>query len=231
MKKLQGSVGRGGRNFRNDVVAVQKLLLDNGYAPGPADGMLRTATLMAIEKFQERTMRMHRPDGLVEPSGRTWLALIGSRNTTPGLLRPELMDPDSSKWTMGQKLQSLHPELRPKVDAVLRGMRQRGFEPRIYHAWRSVGVQAGIQAAGHSGVPFSFHNARNPDGTLSALAADIVDATLAWGASAAFWKALGEEAKKQTLYWGGDWKTNWDPAHVQLLDNSELGRIRRENGY
>ena len=231
MKKLQGSVGRGGRNFRNDVRAIQNLLIENGYAPGPADGMLRTATLIAIEKFQGRTMKMHRPDGLVEPAGRTWLALIGSRNTTPGLLRPELMDADSSKWSMGQKLQSLHPELRPKVNAVLRAMRQRGFEPRIHHAWRSVGVQAGILAAGHSGVPFSFHNARNPDGTLSALAADIVDATLAWGASAAFWKALGEEAKKQNLYWGGDWKTDYDPGHVQLLSNSELDRIKRENGY
>jgi hypothetical protein len=54
---------------------------------------------------------------------------------------------------------------------------------------------------------------------------------LAWGASAAFWKALGEEAKKQNLYWGGDWKTDYDPGHVQLLGNSELDRIKRENGY
>ena len=113
----------------------------------------------------------------------------------------------------------------------MRAMRMRGFEPDIHHAWRSVTAQAEIKKNGHSEVPFSFHNARNPDGTLSALAADIVDSTLRWGASAAFWKAVGEEAKKQALFWGGDFKTNWDPAHVQLLPSSELDRIRRENGY
>lgn len=229
MKKLQGSVGLGGTNFRKDVMAIQNLLAENGYAPGPADGMLRMTILSAIQKYQRTFMQS--PDGLIEPGGMTWLKLIGSRNTTPDLLRPDGLNPDSSKWTMGQKLQSLHPELRPRVDAVMRALRKRGFEPRIHHAWRSVADQAKILADGHSEVHFSFHNAQNSDGTLSALAADIVDATLGWGASGAFWKAVGEEAKKRGLYWGGDFKTNWDPGHVQLLPSTELGRIRRENGY
>lgn len=50
------------------------------------------------------------------------------------------------------------------------------------------------------------------------------------GASEDFKKAVGEEAKQQGLFWGGDW-TNYDWAHVQLLDKSELKRIRQENGY
>jgi peptidoglycan L-alanyl-D-glutamate endopeptidase CwlK len=231
VKKLQGSVGLGGANFRKDVMAIQNLLAENGYAPGAADGRLRMETISAIQKFQRTAMKMNSPDGLIEPGGITWQELIGSRNTTPGLLRSAGLNPDSSKWTMGQKLQSLHPELRPRVDAVLRAMRKRGFEPTIHHAWRSVAEQAKINAAGNSGVPFSFHNAKNPDGTLSALAADIVDATLGWKASTEFWNAVEEEAKKRGLYWGGDWTNPWDPAHVQLLPKSELTRIRRKNGY
>lgn len=231
MKKLQGSVGLGGANFRKDVMAIQNLLAENGYAPGPADGSLRMATISAIQKFQRTAIKMNSPDGLIEPGGITWQKLIGSRNTTPGLLRSAGLNPDSSKWTMGQKLQSLHPELRPKVEAVLRAMRKRGFEPRIHHAWRSVAEQATIVADGNSTVRFSFHNAKNPDGTLAALAADIVDANLAWKAKPEFWKAVEEEAKKRGLYWGGDFKTPWDPGHVQLLPKGELDRIRRENGY
>jgi len=224
-------VGLGGANFRKDVITIQNLLAENGYAPGAADGRLRMEMISAIQKFQRTAMKMNSPDGLIEPGGITWQELIGSRNTTPGLLRSAGLNPDSSKWTMGQKLQSLHPELRPKVEAVLRAMRKRGFEPRIHHAWRSVAEQATIVADGNSTVRFSFHNAKNPDGTLSALAADIVDATLGWKASPEFWNAVEEEAKKRGLYWRGDFKPRKDPAHVQLLPSTELGRIRRENGH
>jgi hypothetical protein len=234
VKKLQGSVGRGGRNFRSDVTAVQNLLTDNGYAPGPADGMLHTATLLAIEKFQRTFMRS--PDGLVQPGGMTWPRLIGCRNVTPGLLTEEMMiiGSDSSKWTVGKKFQSMHPQLRPKVYALLRALRDRGFEPVVHQAWRSVAAQAKKKADGSSEVPFSFHNNKNPDKTLSALAADVVDHRYAWTPAAeqhGYWDAIGKEAKKLGLFWGGDWKKPWDPAHVQLLPKEELGRIRRENGY
>ena len=41
-----------------------------------------------------------------------------------------------------------------------------------------------------------------------------------------FWTALGEEAKAQSLYWGGDWKDFKDVAHVQLVPNSDLHRVK-----
>jgi hypothetical protein len=40
---------------------------------------------------------------------------------------------------------------------------------------------------------------------------------------------VGEEAKKQNLYWGGDWKKP-DWAHVQLVPNSQLKRLKKEAG-
>ena len=203
MKKLQGSVGRGGTNFRNDVTAVQRLLIENGYAPGPTDGMLRTATLIAIEKFQGTFMR--HPDGLVQPGGLTWLKLINSRNITPGLLTEEMMGTDSTKWAVGQKFQSMHPELRPKIQLLLQALKKRGFEPVVHQAWRSIKDQAQKASEGNSGVPFSFHNNKNPDKTLSALAADVIDHRYAWTELAeihGYWDAIGKEAKKNRALLG-----------------------------
>jgi hypothetical protein len=45
-----------------------------------------------------------------------------------------------------------------------------------------------------------------------------------------FWKALGEEAKKQKLFWGGGWASLRDRDHVQLLANSQLGEVRQKCG-
>jgi hypothetical protein len=227
VKKLQGSVGRGGRNFRNDVRVVQNLLLENGYAPGKVDGMLRMQTLVAIEKFQIRTMKLRHATGLIEPGDAGWLALIGSRNVNHGNIMPDVMDPDSSTWTMGQKIQSLHPDFRLKVQSVLQGMRWRGFEPKIHHAWRSLAEQAKAYNSGNSSVTFSFHNVRNPDRSAGAMAADIIDINLGWGAKQAFWDALRDEAAKAGLYWGGFFKPKADPAHVQLLPSSALSRVKQ----
>ena len=98
-----------------------------------------------------------------------------------------------------------------------------------------------ITKKGHSKVTFSFHNVQKKDGTPDAYAADIVDKRWLWKKEAAkhgFWTALGEEAKKQNLYWGGDWKKTVhhklvpapDWAHVQLVPNDRLKYFRKESG-
>jgi hypothetical protein len=140
---------------------------------------------------------------------------------------------DSSKWSLEKKLLSLHPDLRPKVVAVLEALTQRGFQPKVFFAWRSVAVQLEIFEKGNTKVKFSFHNAQKRDGTPNAYAVDIVDSRWGWGAKAAtegFWTALGEEAKVQGLYWGGDWKTFRDWAHVQLTENWKLKQVKKESG-
>jgi peptidoglycan L-alanyl-D-glutamate endopeptidase CwlK len=140
---------------------------------------------------------------------------------------------DSSRWSQEKKVQSMHPDLRPKVEAVIAALQKRGFQAKIFFAWRSVAVQLEIFKKGHTKVKFSFHNAQKKDGTPKAYAADIIDSRYAWTPKAeteGFWKALGEEAHAQSLYWGGDWKTFRDWAHVQLVENSQLGRVKKESG-
>src|SRR6185436_3267910 len=117
---------------------------------------------------------------------------------------------DSSQWSQDKKLASMHPDLRPKVTAVLKALQKRSFQPVIFFGWRSVAVQLEIYKRGDSTVKFSFHNAQKNDGTPNSYAADIIDSRYAWkdtAATSGFWKALGEEAKAQNLYWGGDWQS------------------------
>jgi peptidoglycan L-alanyl-D-glutamate endopeptidase CwlK len=140
---------------------------------------------------------------------------------------------DSSQWTQDKKIASMNPLLRPKVLAVLAALGKRGFKPKVFYGWRSVVVQLKLYAEGNTTVKFSFHNAQKPDGTPNSYAADIIDERYAWTAqaeSSGFWKALGEEARKQGLYWGGDWTSFRDWAHVQLVPNSQLARVKQESG-
>jgi hypothetical protein len=139
---------------------------------------------------------------------------------------------DSSKWTQEKKILSMHPDLRPKVEQVVHELTKRGFQPSVFFAWRSVAVQLEIFKKKHTKVKFSFHNVQKRDGSPNAYAADIIDRRWAWSDPArknGFLKALGEEAKKQSLYWGGEWKKP-DWAHVQLLPNSHLKRLKKESG-
>lgn len=72
---LSGSVGRGGVNQPADVLAVQDRLALRGVDPGPVDGVVGSKTIAAIEAFQAGFMA--RPDGRVDPAGRTWQELLG----------------------------------------------------------------------------------------------------------------------------------------------------------
>ena len=209
---------------------VQTLLKSKGYDPGPIDGICGRNTVKAIRAFQSTFLK--NPDGVVEPNRKTWLKLssTNSISTKPNLIR---WDGDSTQWSQDKKLQSMTPNLRPKVEAVLEALKQRAFNPTIFYGWRSVAVQLQLYNKGNSKVKFSFHNAQKPDGTPNSYAADIIDSRYGWSTQAdtsGFWKALGEEAKKQSLHWGGDWASFRDWAHVQLVPNSQLSEIKKESG-
>lgn len=230
MSVLQATVGNNGSNLEEDVLTVQSLLKSKGYNPGPVDGICGKDTIAAIRKFQATFSTQ--PDGLIEPGKKTWIRLssTGASTTTPDLAQ---WNGDSAKWTQEKKLASIHPELQPKVTKVLQALSARGFQPKIYYGWRSVAVQMQLYFQGNSKVKFSFHNAQKPNGTPISYAADIIDARFGWSPEAertGFWKALGEEAKKQHLTWGGDWVNFRDWAHIQLVPNSELARVKQESG-
>ncbi|MBL8471200.1 MAG: M15 family metallopeptidase [Rhodocyclaceae bacterium] len=237
MTELSASVGKKGSNGAADVVMVQQLLEAAGFYSGAANGECDADTIDAIRRFQATFTA--NPDSLIEPGMRTWLrlnALAHLESAPPASPASAVITDwsgDSSQWTQEKKIASLNAAMRPKVQAVVSALAGRGFLPKIFFAWRSVAVQLEIVRKGHSKVKFSFHNAQLPDGTPNAYAADIIDQRWAWSDAAeqnGFWDALGEEAKKVGLFWGGDWKTFRDVAHVQLVDNPELARVKRESG-
>jgi peptidoglycan L-alanyl-D-glutamate endopeptidase CwlK len=228
--EIQDTVGENGKNREIDARLVQSLLNSKGFLVGRVDGKCGPKTIAAIRKFQATFLRQ--PDGLIEPRHATWVKLI-QPGGPPGNPTLQQWSGDSSQWSQEKKLSSVHPDLRPKLNAVLAGLAKRGFQPKIFFGWRSVAVQLEIFKKGNTKVKFSFHNAQTPDGTPNAYAADIIDTRYGWSPQAestGFWQALGEEAKLQGLHWGGDWTTFRDWAHVQLVDNPQLARVKLESG-
>lgn len=230
---IKDSVGSKGKNHSEDVGKVQSLLNAAGTMPALAvDHTAGPKTIQAIRAFQARFLA--EPDGRVDPGGRTLQELnrYTGRRTTPPQEKLE-WGGDSSRWSQDKKLKSLNAHFRPKVVKVLEGLKKKGFQPSIFFGWRSVKVQLELVKKGNSKVKFSFHNAQWKDGTPNAYAADVVDTRWGWGAEAekhGFWKALGELAKAEGLYWGGDWTSFKDVAHIQYYPNSSLGAVKRESG-
>lgn len=72
---LSASVGVGAANTSADVNAVQALLLEKGFDPGPVDGVVGRKTIAAMREFQRSFMR--RPDGRIDTDGRSWRELLG----------------------------------------------------------------------------------------------------------------------------------------------------------
>ena len=123
--------------------------------------------------------------------------------------------------------------MRAKTKRVLASLRDEGYKPKIFFAWRSVAVQQELVANGNSTVRFSYHNAQMKNGTPKAYAADIIDKRWAWTDAAeenGFWEALGRAAKTEDLFWGGNWRNFKDWAHIQLFPNRKLSEIKKESG-
>jgi len=227
---IKDSVGRTGMNHKPDTRQVQTALSALFPAkPLVVDGLCGRNTIAHIEKFQRRFMQ--RPDGRVDPRGKT-LRRLNSAAPTTSAAQDEWAG-DSSKWSEAKKIRSLDRRMRIKVERVLRTLKSLGFKPRVVYAWRSVDVQRQLVAKGHSKVLFSFHNAQQVDGSPNAYAVDIIDRRWAWSPDAeanGFWDALGRAAKKERMFWGGDWQRFKDWAHIQYWQNNELAEIKRESG-
>jgi len=126
----------------------------------------------------------------------------------------------------------MNAQFRVKVNAVIKVLQEEGFKPKIFYGWRSTAVQLDLYNKKHSKMKFSFHNATQKNGVPNAYAADIIDSRYAWSEkpeTKKFWQALGKAAKEQGLYWGGDWVSFKDWAHVQMHPNSKLRNIMLES--
>jgi flagellar protein FlgJ len=82
MRVITMGVGPGKPNHRDDVVVVQRLLNRHlsqllPLAPLKLDGRCGSQTEETIRQFQARVLNMSKPDGCVDPNGRTMIALAG----------------------------------------------------------------------------------------------------------------------------------------------------------
>ena len=87
-KKISASVGQGGRNRSPDVRIIQELLNQNLHRIRPTqrlavDGLIGPKTIGAITEFQSRVLRFSRPDGRVDPGGKTEQGLNGGSSASP----------------------------------------------------------------------------------------------------------------------------------------------------
>jgi hypothetical protein len=128
-------------------------------------------------------------------------------------------------------LNQCHPVFKPRLEAILIGLRQKGWKPRIAELVRTSEQQKKKVAAGVSKTLKSWHvpstigllaNGASALDIVHGNAADIVDERYGWSGLAAshsfkFWKDLGQLARENNCEWGGDWKKFPDPAHVQCL--------------
>ena len=140
--------------------------------------------------------------------------------------------PEDSK-----SLDSLEPNFKKLVDTLIKNMKARGFSTNVVTAFRSIETQMAAVKKGHSKATFGYHNFMDADGNPASQAVDLVSKTVGYGgedpeadshkSAVKYFKALGEEAMKLGLRWGGSYtKINplwsrhgmgWDPAHVELI--------------
>jgi peptidoglycan hydrolase-like protein with peptidoglycan-binding domain len=89
---ISASVGRGGKNKPEDVLAVQSALNNRAKAGLTADGKCGPKTIDAIMAFQ-KTLGQFKPDGLVEPGRGTSRALAGAGKAGPPPAPPQPVAP------------------------------------------------------------------------------------------------------------------------------------------
>ncbi|MCK9570385.1 M15 family metallopeptidase [Candidatus Pacearchaeota archaeon] len=97
-------------------------------------------------------------------------------------------------------INTLVPYVRERVEHVLAAMRARGYDPIVFEAKRSQERQKWLYGIGRT----HSLNQRPVTWTMNSKhlvgkAVDIISASKLWNASAAFWKALKQEANKQGM--------------------------------
>ena len=76
-KIISASVGKGGTNKKEDVILVQTLLNKSGYGLS-VDGDCGKKSVTAISDFQSKKVGLAKPDGRIDPGGKTWNTLNSS---------------------------------------------------------------------------------------------------------------------------------------------------------
>lgn len=80
MEKITASVGKNGKNHKQDVELIQTLLngcdIPGEDTPLDVDGLVGNKTISRIEAFQTKLVLLPQADGRVDPNGKTFKTLL-----------------------------------------------------------------------------------------------------------------------------------------------------------
>ncbi|MBN8812700.1 MULTISPECIES: hypothetical protein [unclassified Sphingomonas] len=132
---IGASVGKNGVNDLADVLVVQHLLNDwlgaTGQKPLPTSGECGTRTIAAITAYQAQVLDAARPDGLIGPGGRTWLALAAGQGTRPPLAGAEWWNANQARYPNSAAVADLVQPFRDNVAAFLKALKDAGASVTI----------------------------------------------------------------------------------------------------
>ena len=124
------------------------------------------------------------------------------------------MNPASEK-----RLEKIHPELSKRIRDLIEAFAQRGTQVEVVQGLRTFAEQDALFAQGRTKPGPVVTNARGGQSNHNyGLAVDLcpfVNGKPDFSANSTF-VAIGAEAVKRGLEWGGNWKKLIDKPHVQL---------------
>jgi peptidoglycan L-alanyl-D-glutamate endopeptidase CwlK len=119
------------------------------------------------------------------------------------------------------RLKKLHPELAGRVRTLIEHLGANGMQVEVVQGLRTFAEQDALYAQGRTKPGQVVTNARGGQSNHNyGLAVDLCpftpDGKPNWNAPNTMWMAIGAEAEKLGLEWGGSWKKFIDKPHVQL---------------
>lgn len=118
------------------------------------------------------------------------------------------------------RLKKIHPELAKRVRMVIENLAKAGVQVEVVQGLRTFAEQDALFAQGRTKPGKVVTNARGGQSNHNyGLAVDVVPMNNGkpnWEAPNSIWIAIGGEAEKLGLEWGGSWKKFLDRPHVQL---------------
>ena len=133
MSRIAASVGLGGENRADDVKTIQKLLNEHSLPPLRAldvDGYCGDGTIAAIRHFQESKVGLKKPDGRVDPGGKTLRALLDG----PGQTHKENGTPATEEPSEGKSSHDARADRKRRNEFVGGSVREKENTTKIIDA-------------------------------------------------------------------------------------------------
>lgn len=118
-----------------------------------------------------------------------------------------------------RRLSKVHPELASRVRTLATNLLKKGYQVEVTQGLRTVAEQDALYAQGRTKPGKKVTSAKGGSSYHNyGLAVDfalIHNGQYVWPDPHPVWSAIGEEAARLGLEWGGTWKTP-DKPHVQM---------------